>query len=497
MNGDSPVETRLRGDCRVAPFIDGRLTTSFDEATIEILNPSNGQTLLSIPSGCDADVDCAVNSSRRAFADRRWSDVAPTIRKKALHRLADLIVAQAQRLDQLDAGEMGKPISEVVSNASAAGEVVRFYAEAADKVMGDSYAGDPHSLVVQRRIPRGVVAAVVPWNFPTFNAALKLAPALAAGNCVVLKPSESASRSSMELAKLALEAGIPAGVLNLVPGSGETVGQALGLHPDVDILSFTGSTAVGKLMLQYAGRSNMKVVLAECGGKSSHVVFGDGVDVRATGEAIAAELLVNQGQMCSVGARLLVQRSVEKPLIEVITARLRRIEMGDALDPKTTFGPLVSARQCARVMQYIETAQAGGAELVIGGQRARRDSGGYFVEPTLFRNVKPEDRIAQEEIFGPVLSVISFEDEDDAIRIANGTAYGLAATVWTSQLSTGMTMAKGIRSSVMINAVPPIGEGPGYSVASEPFGQSGLGVEGGIAGMESYLRRQVVWFNHA
>jgi acyl-CoA reductase-like NAD-dependent aldehyde dehydrogenase len=337
----------------------------------------------------------------------------------------------------------------------------------------------------------------VPWNFPTYNAMLKVAPALAAGNCVVLKPSELSSRSAIRLAQLALHAGVPEGVLNVVPGLGETVGRALGLHKDVDMVAFTGSTEVGKLMLQYAGQSNMKVVMAECGGKSPQIVFADGVDLDAASDSIAGFLLVNQGQICSVGSRVLVHRSIEDAVIEKLIARTKQVVVGDAMDANTTFGPLVSAKQCERVMRYIEEASAEGAQLSVGGNRLLKQSGGYFVEPTVFRNVKPTAKIAQEEIFGPVLTVIPFDDEAEAVRIANDTIYGLSAYVWTANLSTGLRMAKAIRSMVLVNAVSPKGEGPGHAGSWEPVGQSGLGTEGGMSGMESYLRRHLAWFNHA
>jgi acyl-CoA reductase-like NAD-dependent aldehyde dehydrogenase len=306
-----------------------------------------------------------------------------------------------------------------------------------------------------------------------------------------------ASQSTIRLACLALEAGLPEGVLNVVPGLGMTVGRALGLHMDVDMITFTGSTAVGKLMLQYAGQSNMKVVLAECGGKSPHIVFGDGVDLDAASQSIAGFLLLNQGQICSVGSRLLVQRSIEDALLDKVTAHMKQIVMGDALSPNTTFGPIASAKQCSRVTHYIETASADGAQLVMGGKRALEHTGGFFIEPTVFRNVLPTSRIAQEEVFGPVLSVIPFDNETEALRIANGTMYGLAAYVWTSNLSTGLRVANSVRSSVIVNAAAPTGEGAGHAASAEPSRQSGLGVEGGLVGMESYLRRQLVWINHA
>jgi acyl-CoA reductase-like NAD-dependent aldehyde dehydrogenase len=481
---------------RVAPFVDGALSDSHSDVVITGVNPSNGKPLLNIPAGCDGDVDRAVASARRAFDDGRWSETPPSFRKDVLHRFADLIIAEAAVLDAFDAGEMGKPIQEPFCNAVAAGRFTRFFAEAVDKSTGDVFSSDKNSLAVQRRVPRGVVAAVTPWNFPTFCAVLKLAPALAAGNSVVLKPSEMSSRSALRLAQLAVDAGIPPGVLNVVPGVGETVGRRLGLHMDVDMMTFTGSTAIGKLMMQYAGQSNMKVVMAECGGKSPHIVFDDGIDLDQVSQAIAARLLTNQGQICSVGSRLLVQTSIEEALVEKIAAKVSKISVGSALDPKTTFGPLASAGQCTRVLNYIETAQSEGAQLAAGGTRLRKDAGGYFVAPTLFRNVSPGSRIAQEEVFGPVLAAMTFKDAADAVRIANGTIYGLAAYVWTTNLSTGMRMAKSIRSSVRINATLPLGEGAGWALSSEPFGQSGVGAEGGLAGMQSYMRRQSVTFSH-
>ena len=494
----SVMPAHIDGDDHVAlPFIEGGVYQSENERLVEVINPSTGRHCLSIPTGCEADVNRAVSSARHAFEDGRWSDAPPSFRKKTLQRLADLVEAEAPTLDALDAGEMGKPVGELFCNAAGAAGLLRFFAEAVDKVMGDVYTSDKHSLVVQRRVPRGVVGAIVPWNFPTFVALLKVAPALAAGNCVVLKPSELSSRSAVRLAELAIQAGLPPGVLNVVPGLGQMIGKALALHMDVNMVTFTGSTDVGKQIMHYASQSNMKVVMAECGGKSPQIVFGDGVDLYAASESIAKLLLTNQGQICSVGSRLLVHRSVEKTVIDKIAQRVERIVMGDALDPKATFGPLASAKQCARVMHYIEGAKGEGAERVIGGNQVRQDTGGYFVEPTIYRNVAPTSRLAQDEIFGPVLAVTSFDDEAEAIRIANSTMYGLVAYVWTANLSTGMRMAKGIRSSVRINAAPPAGEGAGHAASNEPYGQSGIGVEGGLAGMAGYLRYQRIAFSHA
>jgi len=481
----------------VKPFLDGALSESESEATVEVMNPSNGRRLFVIPAGCQADVNRAVTSARAAFVDGRWSNAPPSERKETLRRFAELVAANSAVLDHLDAGEMGKPIQEMLFNAASAAGLTRFYAEAVDKVTGDVYSSDKNSFAVQRRVARGVVGAVVPWNFPTYNAVLKIGPALAAGNCVVLKPSELSSRSAIRLAQIAIQAGVPPGVLNVVPGMGEVVGRALALHEDIDMVTFTGSTAVGKQMLQFAGQSNMKAVSTECGGKSPHIVFADVSNLDSVADYIGRMLVTNQGQMCSVGSRLLVERSVETQLIDRIIPRVRDVVIGDALDSRTTFGPLASARQCKRVMRYIEMGQTEGAVVVTGGGLALPSSGGYFVEPTIFRNVVPTARIAQEEIFGPVLSVIAFDDEEEAMRIANGTIYGLVAYTWTSDLSRAMRLVKGIRSSLFVNAVPPTGEGPGDAFSSEPSGQSGVGPEGGLPGMESYMRRQFVWISHA
>lgn len=481
----------------ISPFVEGELIESVSARSIPVVSPINGQTLLMMGEGSTADVEAAVASARRAADERRWRDLAPSLRKALLIGIADRIVAEARAIDALDAVEMGKPVSIAFGNANAAAAIFRFAAECSDKVTGDVYVSDRKSYVTQRRVPHGVVGAVVPWNFPAYTAALKVAPALAAGNCVVLKPSEMSSRSAIRIAQIAIEAGLPAGVLNVVPGIGPTVGQALARHHDVDMLTFTGSTPVGKLMLEYAAQSNMKPVMAECGGKSPQIVFADGVDLPLAAKAVAQLLLVNQGQVCVTGSRLLVERGIEQSFVEAIRAEFQRIQVGDPLDPKTVFGPLASATQCERVMAHIAEAHREGAQLVTGGRRALEDSGGYFVEPTLFRNVAPTSRMTQEEIFGPVLSVTAFDSEEEAIRLANGTMYALSAYIWTADMSRAMRMANEIRSAVRLNAAPPSGEGPGYAYSWEPAQQSGVGVEGGMAGLESYLRRQLVWINHA
>lgn len=492
----SPVTTETAVKV-LQPLIDGVTVDQHGDETVEVLDPSNGRPLLRIPEGSREDADRAVAAARRVFESGVWSDAAPSFRKKVLHRLADLIEAEAAALDELDASEMGKPVSESFYNGVTGAGMVRFYAEAIDKVNGDVYPSDMKSLVLQRRVPRGVVAAITPWNFPTGNALIKVAPALAAGNTVVHKPSEMSSQSALRVAELAIEAGLPSGALNVVPGLGETTGQALTLHMDVDMVTFTGSSEVGKLLLQAAGRSNMKRVLLECGGKSPFIVFDDGVDLEAASNAVADRLLLNQGQLCIVGSRLLVQRGAADEVLSRVTDRIKKVRMGDPRDRDTTFGPLASPQQFKRVMNYIGTGEADGARLIAGGNQALPDSGGFFVEPTVFRDVPQAARIAQEEIFGPVLSVMTFADEDEAIRIANNTNYALTSYLWTRDLSRALRVAKSIRSGVRVNAAPTTGEGAGFASSGEPNRQSGFGVESGVAGMESYLRRQTIAISHS
>lgn len=481
----------------VAPFVNGELVPSYSDNTFEIRDPASGRKLIDIPAGSPIDAERAARSSRESFLDGRWSMTPPSAKKRTLIRWAELIEADASRLDALDALEMGKPVNVPIFNAKAAADLLRFNAEAIDKCPGDVLTTDAGSTVLQSRKPRGVIAAIVPWNFPTYSAMLKAGPALAAGNSVVLKPSELASQSALRLAKLAVESGVPPGVLNVLTGCGEIVGRSLAEHPQVDMITFTGSTAVGRLMLQYAGASNMKVISLECGGKSPHIVFDDGIDVDVVADSIARSICLNQGQVCSVGSRVLVQNSLEERLVQKITSALGNIKVGDPQLKETTYGPLVSASQMGKVMAHIEAGAAAGADMVYGGSRLLAESGGYFVEPTVFVNVPQLSNLAQEEIFGPVLSIMRFRTVEEAIQLAAGTPYGLAAYVWTTQITVGFKLSSALQTAVtMINATAVTGEGPGHGFSGEPSGLSGVGVEGGIAGLEAYMRRQTTWLNH-
>lgn len=481
----------------VGPFVDGKPIASASTNAFEVREPASGRKLLEIPMGSSDDAERAVRASRATFLDGRWSKVAPSEKKRILHRWADLIETHASRLDALDALEMGKPVGTPVFNARAAAGFLRFNAEALDKCLGQVLTSDSASTVIQTRVPRGVVAAIVPWNFPIYNSLLKVGPALAAGNSVVLKPSELASQTALLLASLALDAGIPPGVFNVVPGLGETVGRALAEHMDVNMVTFTGSSAVGRLIMQYAGRSNMKFVGAECGGKSPHIVFDDGVDIEGVSESIARSICLNQGQVCSVGSRLLVQDSIEESLVQRIISKLEGIDVGNPQLRKTTYGPLVSEAQLKKVMAHIDAGIASGADLVYGGSRLLEETGGYFIEPAVFVNVPEQSSLAQEEIFGPVLSVFTFSSCEEAVRLATSTEYGLAAYVWTSQLAVGFNVSGALQTALtMVSAAPVTGEGAGHGFSGEPCGLSGIGIEGGLAGLEAYMRRQTTWFAH-
>ncbi len=480
----------------VSPFVDGEAIPSESADTLELFNPANGQSRCYIPAGCDADAQRAIVAARKAFDDGRWSKLQPSRRRNILLEWADLIEGEAKRLNAMDAADMGKPISIDYGEAKAAANLIRNDAWSVDKISGDVISSDEFSLVATQRVPRGVVAAITPWNYPTYNAVMKLSPALATGNTVILKPSENSPHSAQRLVELAMEAGMPGGVLNLVPGKGETVGRVLGTSLDVDMVTFTGSGNVGKLMLQYAGQSNMKLVHAECGGKTPQIVFADCCDLEAVAANVASMILINQGQLCFAGSRLLVQKDIENELVNKVIEQFKNAVIGHPLDIKTTFGPLVNQQQMNRVLKYIEDGKKV-ADVAYGGQSVMRGSGGYYVGPTLFTKVPFDSSIAQEEIFGPVLATTSFDDTEEAVRLANSTVYGLGAHVWTSDLSRGMRLCKDIRAaSVVVHATAQNGEGPGHGYSFEPYGQSGVGVESGTAGMESYLRRQTAWFDH-
>ncbi len=477
---------------RTKAFIDGDFRDAQSGETFETLNPATGRPITSVAAGGQADVDAAVAASRRSFDDGRWSRMAPADRKQVLLRFADAIEANADELATLDSLEGGKPITDARDvDLPDTVKTFRWYAEAVDKLFDAVAPTGPDALGLIVREPIGVVAAVLPWNFPILMAAWKVAPALAAGNTMVLKPSRLTSLSTIRLGELGAEAGLPDGVLNVVPGPGGAAGAALGRHMDVDKVTFTGSTEVGRLFLQYAAESNLKEVTLECGGKSPQVVLADPPDLDLVADQVLFAALMNQAENCSCGSRLLVHRSVQEPLLERLLDKLPDWKVGDPMDPETKIGPMVEQPHLDKVMGYIDVGRAEGAEVVAGGGRVLEETGGYFVAPTIFSGVRNTMRIAREEIFGPVLSTIAFDTEEEGVRLANETPYGLAASVYTRDLDAAFRVSRAIRAgTVGVNA---------YSEGdiTTPFGgykQSGFGGrDKGLEALAQYTEKKTIW----
>jgi len=478
---------------RTQAFIEGRYVDAASGQAFDCINPSNGTVLARI-AACDVeDVNRAVASARAVFKKGSWAHLAPKKRKVVLQRFADLILQNGDELALLETLDMGKPIRDSLSiDIPGSANCIRWYAEAIDKVYDEVAPTGRDTLAMITREPMGVVGAIVPWNFPLLMAAWKIGPVLAAGNSLVLKPSEKSPLTALRIAELAVEAGIPPGVLNVVPGFGQTAGKALALHMDVDCITFTGSTATGGLVMQYAGQSNMKRVSVECGGKSPNIVMADYPDVERVANAAAAAIFFNQGEVCSAGSRLLVHESIKDAVLEKVQAFSRTMQPGDPLDPATKLGAIVDEIQMKRVLGYVETGRRDGAKLRFGGERVRADTGGYFIEPTVFEGVRPNMTIAREEIFGPVLSAITFKTVEEAIEIANDVIYGLVAAVWTRDITTAHRVAKAIRAgTVFVNCY----DADDITVPFGGFKQSGIGRDKSLHALEKYTELKTTWID--
>lgn len=477
---------------RTQAFIDGEFVDAQSGRTFPTYAPSTGQLLATVADGGVEDVDRAALAARRAFDAGSWSHA--DVRRAALTRLADLVEENAQELAALDAIDAGKPIADCeTGDIPEVAHLFRWYAEAIDKVFGKVSPTSEGHLGIVTREPVGVVGIVVPWNYPAVMLTFKAAPALAAGNCVVAKPAEQAPLSALRLAELATEAGFPPGVFNVVPGDGPTAGRAVGMHPLIDAVAFTGSTKVGREFLRYAAESNMKNVVLELGGKSPQIVMADMKDdLQVIAEDLAGAAFGNAGQNCTAGSRVLVANGLREELTDLLAQAASKIRLGDPMDRSTEMGPLIERTALERVSRYVDEAVALGARVRVGGSAVLEGTGGHFYPPTVLDQVTPDMAVAREEIFGPVVAVLGFDTEEEALQLANDSEYGLAATVWSHDVDVSFRMARGIRAgTVAIN---------GYSEGdiTTPFGghrASGFGGrDSGVEAMEQYTELKTTWF---
>lgn len=476
-------------------FIDGAYVAALSGKTFAKSSPIDGRVFAEIADCEAADIDRAVAAARRSFESGVWRDTDPQHKKKVLLRFAELIREHTDEIALLESLDIGKVIANAISvDVPSCANCIQYYAELADKLYDEvAPASGPNEVVMVRKEPLGVIGAIVPWNYPLIIAAWKIGPALVAGNSVVLKPAEQSPLASLYLGGLAKEAGIPDGVLNVVPGFGEKAGKPLALHMDVDMIGFTGSTEVGKLMMIYAGQSNMKRVALECGGKSPHVVMPD-ADLRAAAEGIAWGIYYNQGETCHAGSRVLAHESIRAELVALIAEVQRsQIPLGHPFEASAQLGAMVEKGQMERVLRYIDIGVQEGARVAHGGQRVMEETGGYYIEPTILDDARNDMRIAQEEIFGPVVVVIPFYNEAEAIRLANDSIYGLGAAVWTKSMNAAHRLSRAIRSgTVWVNTFD-------RSSLTTPFGgfkQSGFGRDRSPHAIDKYVDYKTIWIDY-
>ena len=472
-------------------FINGIFQNAQDGAALDVSSPIDGKIFSTISAATFADVDLAVKAARLSFDAGKWSRAAPAERKKVMHKIADLIEKNALELAVLGVRDNGTEISMAIKAepGSAAG-TFRYYAEAIDKVYGEIAPTPQNILGLIHREPVGVIGVIVPWNFPMMIGCWKIAPALAAGNSVVLKPAEVASLSLLRLAEICAEAGLPEGVLNVVTGKGSVVGEAIGLHNDVDVLAFTGSGFVGRKLLEYAALSNLKRCYLELGGKSPNVILADAPNLDVAAKTSAYGIFRNSGQVCVAGSRLLVEDSIHDEFVEKLVSVASKIKVGDPLDLATEAGAVTSFDQLQKDLQFVERAQSEGGKIETGGSRIFENTGGYYMAPTVISNVTPDMNLAREEVFGPVLGIIKFKDEADAIRIANDSVFGLASAVWTSNLSKAHRMVRAIKAGVVhVNTY-------GGADNTVPLGgvkQSGNGHDKSLHALDKYSDLKTAW----
>jgi aldehyde dehydrogenase (NAD+) len=483
LSRELPATARTQGRL----FIDNMFVEAASGKSFETINPATEDVLTSVAEGDRADIDKAVASARRAFESGPWPRMSARERGRLLVRVADLIMKNRDELARLETLDNGKPILETSNvDVPQAAEVFAYYGGWADKVYGQTIPVGESFFTYTLREPHGVCGQIIPWNFPLLMAAWKLAPALACGNTCVLKPAEQTPLTALRLAELLLEAEIPPGVVNVVTGFGPTAGAALAEHRDVDKIAFTGSTEVGRI-IQRAAATNLKSVSLELGGKSPNIVFAD-ADLDQAVKGALQGIFFNQGEVCCAGSRLFVEESAHDEFIEKLATHAKSIRVGDPLDPSTQMGAQVSEEQFTKILGYIESGRSSGAKLVTGGARAKDK--GYFLQPTIFTGVKPDMKIAQEEIFGPVVSALTFRDLDEAIAEGNATNYGLAAAVWTKDISKAHRAARALRAgTVWVNTYNTFDAGV-------PFGgykESGVGRELGSQALDLYTQTKAVW----
>jgi betaine-aldehyde dehydrogenase len=473
-------------------YIDGRFVEASNNQSRDIYNPAKGEVMAQVPEATAADVERAIAAARREFDEGKWPNLSAAQRGHILLKIAAAIRAHKDELARLETMNVGKPLYEAESDVDDAADTFEYYGGLANKITGEVNPIAPKALDFTIKEPVGVCGQIIPWNFPLMMAAWKIAPALAAGCTLVLKPAEQTPLTALKLAEILHEINeLPKGVVNIVTGDGPTAGATLVKSHDVDKIAFTGSTEVGKWILKTAAETNLKKVTLELGGKSPNIFFADADFEMAIAGALFG-IFLNQGEVCSAGSRILVEKSIHAKLVEMMAEKARQIRLGDGLDPTTKMGPLVTAEHRERVEGYIKIGKAGGAKLVTGGQRPAALQHGYFVEPTIFDHVDPNSRLAQEEVFGPVVAVIPFENEAEAIKLANHSPYGLAAGVWTKDFPKAMRLVRKIRAGIIwVNHYHPTPmEGPWGG-----FKQSGIGRELGPYGIENYLQPKQVYVN--